>query len=86
MQPEQARRIAVLGGGVVFGLMFLNECRFTVEPGHSAIKFSKFTGLGTKQFKEGWHLRLPYFETPIDFNIQTRPKQIKAATANKGNS
>lgn len=48
MQPEQARRLTVIAGGTLFGLLFLNECRFTVEPGHTAIKFSKFTGLGIK--------------------------------------
>ena len=84
MQAEQARRLSVILGGSVFALLGLNELRFTVEPGHTAILFSKFTGLGNVQYKEGWHLRLPYFHTPIDFNIQTRPKQIKAATANKG--
>jgi prohibitin 2 len=63
-----------VGGAALFGLYCLNEARFTVEPGHTAVKFSKFTGLGSYQYKEGWHLRLPYFEYPIDFNIQTRPK------------
>lgn len=35
-----------LGGAALLGLYFLNSCRFTVEPGHTAVKFSKFTGLG----------------------------------------
>jgi len=38
--------LAKLGGAAIFGILFLDSFRFTVEPGHSAILFSKFGGLG----------------------------------------
>lgn len=28
-------------------------------------------------------MRIPYFERPIIYNVQTKPKVIKASTANK---
>lgn len=55
-----------------------------VEPGHTALKFSRLTGLGDLQFTEGWHFRIPYFERPILFNTQTRFKSFQANTANRG--
>jgi len=57
--------------GVVglFSLFMLDRCRFTVDPGHIAIKFSRFSGLKDTYYREGWHLRIPYFERPIIFNV-----------------
>ncbi|KAM3134454.1 hypothetical protein pb186bvf_013420 [Paramecium bursaria] len=79
---SQTQGIIALGGAVV-GLFALKSTIFTVEPGHAAIKFSKFTGVGSEIYKEGWHFKIPYFENPIIYNIQTKPRQIKASTANK---
>lgn len=62
---------------------FISYRIFLVEPGHIAIKFSKLSGLSNKNYKEGWHLRIPYFERPIIYNVQTKLKSIKASTANK---
>ena len=45
--------------------------------------FSKLTGLSQTQLKEGFHFKIPYFQTPIIYNIQTRPITIKGVTANK---
>jgi prohibitin 2 len=45
--------------------------------------FSKLTGLSQIQLKEGFHFKIPYFQTPIVYNIQTRPITIKGVTANK---
>lgn len=59
----------MLGGAGLISVIAAGNCFFTVEPGHAAIKFSKLTGLGSTKYREGWHFRIPYFETPIDFNV-----------------
>ncbi|CAD8054004.1 unnamed protein product [Paramecium primaurelia] len=82
-QVESLKMLMSLGTAGIFGIFLVKNCFFTVEPGHCAIKFSKFFGLQEEKYKEGWHFRIPYFETPIDYNIQTRPRQIKANTANR---
>ncbi|KAL4507154.1 hypothetical protein ABPG72_001947 [Tetrahymena utriculariae] len=71
-----------LGIAGVAGLIIAQSCIYTVEPGHTALKFSRLTGLSDKQYNEGWHLRIPYFERPIIFNTQTRYKTFPANTAN----
>jgi prohibitin 2 len=55
-----------------------------VDGGHRAIKFNRITGLGTKQFKEGWHLRIPYFERPVIYDVRTHPKVLQSHTGSKG--
>lgn len=44
-QIESAKMLFSLGTAGLFGLFLVKNCFFTVEPGHSAIKFSKFFGL-----------------------------------------
>ena len=34
--------------------------------------------------REGWHVKLPYFERPIIYDVRTHPKQIKSITGSKG--
>jgi len=58
--------MGLVGIGALFAL---DRFRFSVDPGHIAIKFSRFTGLKNTQYKEGWHIRIPYFEKPIIFNV-----------------
>ncbi|KRX07703.1 hypothetical protein PPERSA_11252 [Pseudocohnilembus persalinus] len=70
-------------GGTLFGLYMVDQCRFTVNPGHTALMFNRFGGLSDRLYREGWHLRIPYFQVPIIYNIQTNLKQIPASTANK---
>lgn len=65
------------------GLFILNSTIYTVQPGHLSLKFSRFSGLSNTVYREGWNFRIPYFERPIIFNIQTRPTQIKSQTANR---
>lgn len=57
---------------------------FKVQPGHVALKFSRLTGLKETLYKEGWNFRIPYFERPIIYSIQTKPTTIKSLTANRG--
>jgi len=35
---------------------------YYVEPGHRAFKFNKLYGVGDTIYREGWHLKVPYFE------------------------
>lgn len=77
--------VTLLGGASLLAGLCLYNTVYTVQPGHVAIKFSRLTGLGNRLYKEGWNFKIPYFERPITFNIQTRPTNIKSFTANRGN-
>ena len=56
---------------------------YTVDGGHRAIKFSRLVGLRNTIYREGWHLRLPYFEWPIIYDVRTHPKVLNSKTGSK---
>jgi len=76
----QALSLLGLAGASLYAA---SQCIFTVQPGHIAIKFSKLTGLKDDYYKEGFSFRLPYFENPIIYNIQTKPTTVRGLTANR---
>ena len=56
---------------------------YYVEPGHRAFKFNKFYGVQETIYREGWHIKIPYFERPIIYDVRTHPKEIKSVTGSK---
>jgi prohibitin 2 len=86
----QAGTTGALGLGVLLlmtgGSFFYTgkQTLILVDIGHYALKFNKITGLGKTVYREGWNVKIPYFERPIIFNVQSREKEIKAETANRG--
>ncbi len=59
-------------------------CLFSVEAGHRAIMFNRIGGVGNEIYKEGLHLRIPWFQYPIIYDIRARPNQIRSPTGSKG--
>lgn len=82
-QVQNAQRLTYLGIGCAMTYYIASQTVFTVQPGHIALKFSRFNGLQDKHYREGWHFRIPFFEWPVIYNIQTRPTTIKSLTANR---
>ena len=56
-----------------------------VEPGHKAFKFNKISGVGSTIYREGWHLKAPWFERQIIYDVRTKPREFinKTGTAGK---
>ncbi|KAJ1303315.1 hypothetical protein OPQ81_011512 [Rhizoctonia solani] len=79
---------SLLGGGaglllLVGGGIALNASLFNVDGGHRAIKYSRFQGIRKDIYPEGTHLVLPWFETPIIFDIRAKPRSIASLTGTK---
>lgn len=70
--------IALVGGGIL-----LNASLFNVDGGHRAIKYTRLHGVTENVFPEGTHLMLPWFETPIVFDIRAKPRNIASLTGTK---
>ncbi len=77
---KAAGPLVVLAAGAVYGL---KKCIYTVEGGHRAIKFSRFVGIKSLAYREGWHLMIPYFERPIIYDVRTHPKTLNSKTGSK---
>ena len=63
-----------LSSGLLFALGYLAfNSYYYVDVGHYAIKFNKLTGsLSPEIYREGFNFKIPLFEQPIIYNVQTR--------------
>lgn len=53
---------------------------YYVEPGYRAFKFSKLTGVKENVVREGWHIKMPFIEHAIRYDIRARPRVMKCNT------
>jgi prohibitin 2 len=56
---------------------------YTVEGGHRAIMFSRIGGIQNDIYSEGLHFRIPWFQTPIIYDIRAKPRRITSPTGSK---
>ncbi|EJC98526.1 uncharacterized protein FOMMEDRAFT_143280 [Fomitiporia mediterranea MF3/22] len=92
-QLARARRGGVPGGGGIWGstglvaaiaaAVILNDALYNVDGGHRAIKYSRIHGVMETIYPEGTHLRIPWFETPVVFDIRAKPRNIASLTGTK---
>ncbi|OJA09632.1 hypothetical protein AZE42_01411 [Rhizopogon vesiculosus] len=70
--------VALVGGGLL-----LNASLFNVDGGHRAIKYTRLHGVKDEVYSEGTHLMVPWFETPIVFDIRAKPRSVASLTGTK---
>ncbi|KAI0688882.1 band 7 family-domain-containing protein [Earliella scabrosa] len=70
--------LALVGGGIA-----LNASLFNVDGGHRAIKYTRLHGVKDEVYQEGTHLMVPWFETPIVYDIRAKPRNIASLTGTK---
>ncbi|WFC93832.1 Prohibitin-2, subunit of the prohibitin complex (Phb1p-Phb2p) [Malassezia brasiliensis] len=61
----------------------INASIFNVDGGHRAIMYSRVYGVTNKIYNEGTHLLIPWFETPIDYDVRAKPRSIASLTGTK---
>merc|ERR1711998_480561 len=82
------------GGGKVFnGLVTLagaagllyggTNAMYTVEGGHRAVIYDRFSGGDTAVKAEGLHFRVPWLQRPNVFDIRTRPYELTSLTGSR---
>ena len=81
------------GTGVVSALLLLGgtglvlyggyQSIYTVPGGHRAIIFSRFYGLQDEIKSEGTHIRVPWLQKPIIYDIRTKPRNISSLTGSR---
>ncbi|KAH7359077.1 SPFH domain/Band 7 family protein [Plectosphaerella cucumerina] len=69
----------LLGGAA---MVFQNSL-FNVDGGHRAIKYRRISGVGKDIYAEGTHLILPWFETPIVYDVRAKPRSVASLTGTK---
>jgi len=88
--PEQLMNALRKGGPVAFsagllgfGLYSAGNCLYNVDPGHRAIKFSRWSGILPNVYEEGTHPLIPWMQRPIVFDIRTRPRTMVSLTGSR---
>ncbi|KAK5078936.1 Prohibitin-2, subunit of the prohibitin complex (Phb1p-Phb2p) [Lithohypha guttulata] len=82
------------GGGAagrgLFGLIALgvgaaviSNSIFNVDGGHRAIKYTRIGGVKKEIYAEGTHIKIPWFETPIDYDVRAKPRNVASLTGTK---
>ncbi|KAM0705346.1 hypothetical protein Q7P35_008136 [Cladosporium inversicolor] len=79
---------AALGGvGLLIAgtgaLWLFNNALFNVDGGHRAIKYTRIGGVGKEIYAEGTHINIPWFETPIDYDVRAKPRNVASLTGTK---
>ncbi|KAG9049460.1 Prohibitin-2, subunit of the prohibitin complex (Phb1p-Phb2p) [Tulasnella sp. UAMH 9824] len=69
---------------LVAGGLALNASIYNVDGGHRAIKYTRLRGVGKEVYPEGTHFMIPWFETPIIYDIRAKPRSIASLTGTKG--
>eukprot|EP00127_Corallochytrium_limacisporum_P000941 Clim_evm25s33 gene=Clim_evmTU25s33 len=77
-----ARGITALGGAI-FMAYGVSQSLYTVDGGHRAVMFSRLGGVKDDVYNEGMHFRVPWFHTPIIYDIRARPRRITSPTGSK---
>lgn len=73
-----------VGVGGVAGMVWMGRnAMFNVEPGHIAIKYNRWSGVGGSQYPPGLNFMLPWWERPIIFDIRARPHTMTSLTGSK---
>ncbi|KAI7905734.1 prohibitin-2 [Cokeromyces recurvatus] len=68
--------LGALGYGV-------NASLFNVDGGHRAIKYTRLFGVQNKVYNEGTHFMIPWFETPVIYDVRAKPRNIGSLTGTK---
>ncbi|KAL3419211.1 SPFH domain/Band 7 family protein [Phlyctema vagabunda] len=71
--------LVLLGGAVVVG----QNALFNVDGGHRAIKYTRVGGVSKEIYSEGTHFKIPWFETPIDYDVRAKPRNVASLTGTK---
>jgi len=79
-------QLAALGGSLsslamLYGLGKASV--YYVDTGHKAFKFNKISGVRDATVKEGWHLKAPWLEKAVIYNVKSQPTKIESTTGSQ---
>ncbi len=84
MNNLKINKLAPLGIGLITVAFSLKHALFKVEPGFCALKFSIFSGVGNKQYREGYHFLIPFAERPIIYDCRMKNNHLVCVCGTKG--
>jgi regulator of protease activity HflC (stomatin/prohibitin superfamily) len=83
LSPEVFGSLTMLYSTVCLLSCLQTHLTSSVDGGHRAIKYTRIGGVGKEIYAEGTHIRIPWFETPIVYDVRARPRSISSLTGTK---
>jgi prohibitin 2 len=76
---------SAVGALVVLGALGygVNASLFNVDGGHRAIKYTRLFGVQNTIYNEGTHFVIPWFESPIIYDVRAKPRNVASLTGTK---
>ncbi|GAB1310374.1 Prohibitin-2, subunit of the prohibitin complex (Phb1p-Phb2p) [Madurella fahalii] len=71
--------LVLLGGGA----LLFQSALFNVDGGHRAIKYRRINGVSKDIYGEGTHFVVPWFETPVIYDVRAKPRNVSSLTGTK---
>ncbi|KAF4122466.1 prohibitin 2 [Geosmithia morbida] len=81
--PRGTGGIAVGSMLLLGGAYVLSNSLFNVDGGHRAIKYTRVGGVSKEIYTEGTHINIPWFETPIVYDVRAKPRNVASLTGTK---
>ncbi|KAK1168601.1 prohibitin-2-like [Huso huso] len=73
-------KLLVGAGALAYGV---KEATYTVEGGQRAIIFNRLGGMQDTVLSEGLHIRIPWIQYPVIYDIRAKPRKISSLTGSK---
>ncbi len=86
LPPGAPRGIGGLVAAVILvggGAWVIQNALFNVDGGHRAIKYQRIKGVSPSIYAEGTHFLIPWFESPIIYDVRARPRNVSSLTGTK---
>lgn len=58
-------------------------CLTAVDGGHRAVVYNRITGVKEEVYGEGTHLRLPFVDVPVIYDVRAKPRNIQSLTGSR---
>ncbi|EFQ99011.1 prohibitin-2 [Nannizzia gypsea CBS 118893] len=83
--PAGGKAFGGVGVLIALGLggYVLSNSLFNVDGGHRAIKYTRIGGVKKEIYNEGTHFQIPWFETPIIYDVRAKPRNVASLTGTK---
>eukprot|EP00179_Madagascaria_erythrocladioides_P005384 CAMPEP_0198317146 /NCGR_PEP_ID=MMETSP1450-20131203/6734_1 /TAXON_ID=753684 ORGANISM="Madagascaria erythrocladiodes, Strain CCMP3234" /NCGR_SAMPLE_ID=MMETSP1450 /ASSEMBLY_ACC=CAM_ASM_001115 /LENGTH=304 /DNA_ID=CAMNT_0044020329 /DNA_START=58 /DNA_END=972 /DNA_ORIENTATION=+ len=71
----------LLGAGLLVGAYRYGL--YNVDGGHRAVIFNRITGVSENVHAEGTHIRIPFFDVPIIYDVRAKPRNVQSLTGSR---
>ncbi|AOW01980.1 band 7 family-domain-containing protein [Yarrowia lipolytica] len=74
-----------VGGLVVLAIAAatINSSLFNVDGGSRAIMYNRIGGISPRIYPEGTHIAIPWFQSPIIYDVRAKPRNVASLTGTK---